>query len=102
MLVAGVFEGLPLCRVIKAARQAGWNGGVGSDYPTRDWVNILRSRQNPKILGRDNSEVIRYLIAVDVPFSGHVLTQEAQDRLFEVGKRLIAGVVGDIFVHQTP
>src|ERR1700733_3663910 len=35
-----------------------------------------RSGQNPKILGRDNTEVIRYLITIDVPFSGHLLAQE--------------------------
>jgi hypothetical protein len=35
--------------------------------------NIPRSGQNPKILGRDDTEVIRYLITIDTPFSGHLL-----------------------------
>jgi cytochrome c oxidase subunit I len=39
-------------------------------------VAIPRSGQNPKILGRDNTEVIRYLITIGVPFSGHLLAQE--------------------------
>ena len=34
---------------------------------------IPRSRQNPKILGRDDAEIIRYLITVSAPFSGHFL-----------------------------
>jgi hypothetical protein len=35
--------------------------------------NIPSSGQNPKILGRDDTEVIRDLIAISVPFSGHLL-----------------------------
>src|SRR6202030_4175595 len=64
--------------------------------------NIPRSGQNPKILGRDDTEVIRYLITIDVPFSGHLLTQKGEDRRFEVGECLMTSVVGDMLVHQAP
>jgi transposase len=36
--------------------------------------NILRSPQNPKILGRDDTEIIRYFVTIGIPFSGHFLT----------------------------
>ena len=38
------------------------------------YITILRSRQNPKILGRDDAEIIRYFITIGVPFPGHLLT----------------------------
>ena len=41
-------------------------------YELKQW-GIPRSRQNPKILGRDDAEIIRYLITVSAPFSGHFL-----------------------------
>jgi hypothetical protein len=38
--------------------------------------NIPRSRQDPKILGRDDAEIIRDLVTIGAPFSGHVLAQK--------------------------
>src|ERR1700677_3954662 len=52
-------------------------------------VGIPRSGQNPKILRPDDTEVIRYLITIDVPFSGHLLTQKGEDRRFEIGECLV-------------
>src|SRR5208283_237726 len=63
---------------------------------------IPSSGQNPKILGRDDTEVIRYLITIGVPFSGHLLAQKGQDRRFEVGECLMTSIMGDMLVHQAP
>jgi len=63
---------------------------------------IPRSGENPKILGRDDTDVIRYLITIGIPFSGHLLAQKGQDRGFEVGKCRVASIVGDVLVHQAP
>jgi hypothetical protein len=64
--------------------------------------NIPRSGQEPKILGRDDTEVIRYLITIDTPFSGHLLAQEREDRRFEVSECRMTSIVGDMLVHQPP
>jgi hypothetical protein len=66
------------------------------------FLHIPRSRQDPKILGRDDAEIFRYLIAVGVPFSGHLLAQKRQDRRFEIGEGLVAAIVRDTLMHQTP
>src|ERR1700739_2631428 len=63
---------------------------------------IPRSRQNPKILGRDDAEVVRDLIAVEAPVPWYLFAQEREDRLAEVFEGLVACVVGDVFVHQPP
>ena len=65
-------------------------------------VDIPCSGQNPKILGRDDTEVIRYLITIAVPFSGHLLAQKGQDRRFEIGECGMTSIVGDMLVHQAP
>src|SRR5271166_3766764 len=70
--------------------------------PRRIHDDIPRSGQNPKILGRDDTEVIRYLITIGVPFSGHLLAQEGQDRGLEVGECCMTSIVGDVLVHQAP
>ncbi|HEY4042710.1 MAG TPA: hypothetical protein VGM32_12815, partial [Rhodopila sp.] len=54
---------------------------------------IPRSRQNPKILGRDDAKIIRYLITIGVPFSGHLLTQEREDRRSEIGEHRMTSIV---------
>jgi hypothetical protein len=64
--------------------------------------DIPCSGQNPKILGRDDTEVVRYLIAKDVPFSGHLLAQKGQDRGFEVAECRMTSIVSDVPVHQAP
>src|SRR4029079_19108604 len=63
---------------------------------------ILCSRQNPKILGRDDAEVVRHGIAVGVPVPWHLLAQERQDGAAEVSKGLVTSVVCDVIVHQPP
>src|SRR5271166_3132181 len=72
-------------------------------YPLRlrKWPNSS-SGQNSKILGRDDTEVIRYLITIGVPFSGHLLAQEGQDRGLEVGECSMTSIVDDMPVHQAP
>ena len=65
-------------------------------------VNILCSLQDPKILRRDDAEVVGYGIAVDVPLSRHLLAQERQHRLTEISERLVTSIVGDVLVHQSP
>ena len=70
-----------------------------TENPFRD---IPRSVQNPKILGRDDTEVIRYLITIDTPFSGHLLAQKGQSCGFEVSKCRMTSIVGDMLVHQSP
>ena len=68
-----------------------------------DWAQAIpRSGQNPKILGRDDTEVIRYLITIDTPFSGHLLAQKGQDCGFEVSECRMTSIVGDMLVHQPP
>ena len=64
--------------------------------------SIPRSGQNPKILGRDDTEVIRYLITIDTPFSGNLRAQEREDRRFEVSECRMTSIVGDMLVHQPP
>src|SRR4051812_11853314 len=64
--------------------------------------HLPRSRQNPKILGRDDTEVIRYLITVCAPSSGHLLAQEGQDHSSEISERRMTSIVRDMLVHQAP
>jgi transposase len=70
--------------------------------PDKQSAFIPRSVQNPKLLGRDDTEVIRYLITIGVPFSGHLLAQKGQDFGFEVSKCRMTSIVGDMLVHQPP
>ena len=51
----------------------------GGNRPIASWLNkddIPWSRQNPKTLWRYDSEVVGDLVAVGVPFPGHILAQE--------------------------
>src|SRR5208282_5740202 len=65
-------------------------------------LSIPSSGQNPKILGRDDTEVIRYLITIGIPFSGHLLAQKGQYCGFEIAERRMTSIVGDVLVHQAP
>jgi hypothetical protein len=67
-----------------------------------DLDSIPRSVQKPKFAGRDDTEVIRYLITIDTPFSGHLLAQKGQDCGFEVSECRMTSIVGDMLVHQPP
>ena len=94
-------------------RQFGFDHGIapfGADHAakrravvhTDGACTILRSRQNPKILRRDDAEVVGYTVAVDVPLSRHLLAQERQHCRTEISERLVTSVVGDVPVHQSP
>ncbi len=56
----------------------------------------------PEILGRDDTEAIRYLVTIGVPFSGHLLAQKGQDCGFELRECRIHRLVGYMLVHQPP
>src|ERR1700738_4700149 len=72
---------------------------LASPSPSRR-ATIPRSRHNPKILGRDDAEVIRYFVAVETPVSGHLLAQARQVCGGELRECPVAAVVGDVLVHQ--
>jgi glycine/D-amino acid oxidase-like deaminating enzyme len=79
-----------------------WGEHFAGQPETLRYLYIPRSVQNPKLLGRDDTEVIRYLITIGVPFSGHLLAQKGQDFGFEVSKCRMTSIVGDMLVHQPP
>jgi signal transduction histidine kinase len=64
--------------------------------------DIPRSGDNPVFFGIDGSEVIRNLIAINMPLPGHLVAQEAQHRDSEVLECAVALVVGCMSVHQAP
>src|ERR1700722_18291289 len=91
-----------LRRCASAASLSVSSNSIGASF----W-RICHSRysplgQDPKLLGRDDTEVIRYLITIGVPFSGHLLAQKGQDFGFEVSKCRMTSIVGDMLVHQPP
>jgi hypothetical protein len=47
---------------------------------------------------KDDAEIVRYLITIDMPFSGHLLAQKAQHRRFEIGERRMTPIVRDVLV----
>src|ERR1700727_3846210 len=63
---------------------------------------ILSSRENPKICGIDDAEVVGDLIAVDMPIPRHLLAQKSQYRAFEILEPIVAFVVSAMPVHQSP
>ena len=79
----------------KAAHQ------VGTPVPLEK-PDIHFGRRGGKILGRDDTEVIRYLITIGVPSPGYFLAQEREDLRFEIGECRMTSIVGDMLVHQAP
>ena len=63
---------------------------------------IPSSRENPKIHRVDDAEIVGDLVAVNVPVSGHVVAQKAQDRGAERLGGRVTPVVGDVLVHRSP
>src|SRR4029077_9653767 len=63
---------------------------------------ILSSRENPKICGIDDAEVVGDLVAIDVPVPRHLLATKSQDRTSEILEPSVAFVVGAVPVHQSP
>ena len=80
--------------------------GLPAESPLWRWQPRMRylprSRENPKILWVDDSEVVRDSVAVGVPIPRHVVAQEGQHCDAEILEAGVALVVGDVPVHQPP
>ena len=63
---------------------------------------IPRSRENPKICGIDDAEVVGDLVAIDRPVPRHCLAQKSQYSTSEILEPSVAFVVGAVSVHQSP
>src|SRR5262245_12789062 len=59
-------------------------------------------RDDPKIVGRDDTKVVGDSVAKAVPFFGNSSPKEAQDCRSELGEGFIASIIGDMFVHHAP
>src|SRR6516165_945800 len=59
-------------------------------------------RDDPKLVGRDDTKVVGDSIAKAVPFFGNSSPEEAQDCRSELREGFIASVIGDMFVHYAP
>src|SRR6266568_376507 len=59
-------------------------------------------RDDPKIVGRDDTKVVGDSVAKAVPFFGNSSPKEAQDCRSELGEGFIASIIGDMFVHYAP
>src|SRR6516225_8553593 len=88
-----------------------WATGVGS----LPWWKVLAElkkfsmsttipglRDDPKIVGRDDTKVVGDSVAKAVPFFGNSSPKEAQDCRSELGEGFIASIIGDMFVHYAP
>ena len=62
---------------------------------------ILSSRENPKICGIDDAEVVGDLVTVDMPVPRHLLAQKNYYRPSEILEPSVAFVVGAVPVHPT-
>ncbi len=81
-------------------------GGYARYYLTRfkmDDARIIPGlRDDPKIVGRDDTKVVGDSVAKAVPFFGNSSPKEAQDCRSELGEGFIASIIGDMFVHYAP
>jgi hypothetical protein len=98
-----------LCHRLRTAQQGGARGrrnGIehheGASAADTAIRYILSSRENPRICGIDDAEVVGDLIAVDMPVPRHLLAQKSQYRTFEILEPSVAFVVSAVPVHQTP
>jgi len=64
--------------------------------------HIPRSRHDPKILGRDDAEVVGDRIAKVRPIARNLFAQETERRVGELRAGCIAFVVRNVSVHQAP
>ena len=62
---------------------------------------IPSSRENPKICGVDDAEVVGDLVAVDAPVPRHLLAQKSQYRTSEILEPSIPFVVGAGFASAS-
>jgi ATP dependent DNA ligase domain len=64
--------------------------------------SIPRSRHDPKILGRDDAEVVGDRIAEVRPIARNLFAQETERRVGELRTGCVAFVVRNVSVHQAP
>src|SRR5258707_8645906 len=79
-------------------------GGCRPDRTGLDvkFPDIPGLRDDPKIVGRDDTKVVGDSVAKAVPFFGNSSPEEAQDCRSELGEGFIASIIGDMFVHYAP
>ena len=63
---------------------------------------IPRSRHDPKILGRDDAEVVGDRIAEVRPIARNLFAQETERRVGELRTSCVAFVVRNVSMHQAP
>ena len=63
---------------------------------------IPRSRHDPKVLGRDDAEVVGNRIAEVRPIARNLFAQETERRVGEVRTSCVAFVVRNVSMHQAP
>ena len=76
--------------------------GPGIWILCKERQSIPRSRQNPKILGVDDSKIVGDRITEVGPISGNRFAQEGERRVGELSASCVAFVVGDMLVHDAP
>src|SRR5215831_12777824 len=69
---------------------------------TPKFPTIPALRDDPKLVGRDDTKVVGDSVAKAVPFFGNSSPEEAQDCRSELREGFIASVIGDMFVHYAP
>jgi len=67
-----------------------------------DILCIPRSRDDPKILGRDDAEVVGDRVAEVRPIARNLFAQETERRVGELRTSGVAFVVGNVSMHQAP
>ena len=65
-------------------------------------LHIPRSRHDPKVLGRDDAEVVGNRIAEVRPIARNLFAQETERRVGEVRTSCVAFVVRNVSMHQAP
>src|ERR1700677_4716925 len=84
--------------------QANRKTHAGGKHPDRNaqFLYILCSRDNPKILRRYHAKIVCDCAAIFGPVSGDVVSQETQGRFGKLLASAVGLVVGDILVHHAP
>src|SRR6516225_3714567 len=80
--------------VVKLAAETPEMGKFPVNFPV-----IPALRDDPKLVGRDDTKVVGDSVAKAVPFFGNSSPEEAQDCRSELREGFIASVIGDMFVH---
>src|ERR1700745_1518458 len=66
------------------------------------FFTIPRSRHDPKVLGRDDAEVVGDRIAEVRPIARNLFAQENERRVGELRTSCVAFVVRNVSMHQAP